>query len=41
MSTTTDLPGSVGAEYAQADEHRPLAGYAAVSLAYSGAEQRS
>ena len=36
MSTTTeqdrtDLPGTLGAEYAAADEHRPLGGYAVLA----------
>jgi Protein of unknown function (DUF1360) len=34
VSTTTDLPGRTGADYAQHDEHRPLAGYAALSAAF-------
>jgi hypothetical protein len=29
--TATDLPGTAGEEYAAAAEHRPLAGYAALS----------
>jgi Protein of unknown function (DUF1360) len=29
--TATDLPGTAGEEYAEAAEHRPLAGYAALS----------
>jgi Protein of unknown function (DUF1360) len=29
--TATDLPGTIGEDYAQAAEHRPLGGYAALS----------
>ena len=29
--TSTDLPGTTGEDYAEAAEHRPLAGYAALS----------
>jgi hypothetical protein len=31
--TATDLPGTVGEDYAEAAEHRPLGGYAALSAA--------
>src|SRR5215212_4184467 len=34
MSTTTDLPGELGAGYAQEEDHRPLAGYAAISAIF-------
>ena len=39
MSTTspkdrTDLPGALGADYAADDEHRPLAGYAALTAVF-------
>lgn len=42
MTTTrpqdrTDLPGAVGAEYAAEDEHRPLAGYAALTSVFGAA----
>src|SRR3954451_18178742 len=30
----TDLPGAAGADYARADEHRPLGGYAVLSGAF-------
>jgi Protein of unknown function (DUF1360) len=30
-TSTTDLPGTLGAEYAGGDEHRPLAGYAVLT----------
>jgi hypothetical protein len=33
----TDLPGPLGAEYARDAEHRPLAGYAAISGAFAAA----
>jgi hypothetical protein len=33
----TDLPGTLGADYAQADGHRPLAGYAVLSGAFGAA----
>src|SRR3954447_774152 len=33
-SAATDLPGTAGAEYAKEAEHRPLAGYAALSVAF-------
>ena len=33
----TDLPGSLGAEYARDDEHRPLAGYAVLSGGFAAA----
>ena len=33
----TDLPGTLGADYAQADQHRPLAGYAVLSGAFGAA----
>jgi hypothetical protein len=33
----TDLPGSLGADYAHDDEHRPLAGYAVLSGAFAAA----
>jgi uncharacterized protein DUF1360 len=35
--TATDLPGTAGEEYAEAAEHRPLAGYAALSGALAAA----
>jgi uncharacterized protein DUF1360 len=35
--TATDLPGTVGEDYAQAAEHRPLGGYAALSAALTAA----
>jgi len=34
VSTATDLPGELGADYAPADEHRPLAGYSAISAGF-------
>jgi hypothetical protein len=34
MSTSTDLPGGLGADYAQRDEHRPVAAYSALSAAF-------
>jgi hypothetical protein len=39
MSTTsprdrTDLPGALGADYAAGDDHRPLAGYAALTAVF-------
>jgi len=38
MSTTqTDLPGGLGAEYAAADDYRPLGGYAALTAAFGTA----
>jgi hypothetical protein len=41
VSTTTDLPGTTGEDYAQDAEHRPLGGYAALSgtlaAAFAGA----
>jgi hypothetical protein len=37
MTTATDLPGTLGAEYAAEDEHRPLAGYAILSGAFAAA----
>jgi hypothetical protein len=33
----TDLPGALGADYARDAEHRPLAGYAAISGAFAAA----
>jgi hypothetical protein len=33
----TDLPGTAGAEYARADEHRPLGGYAVLTVAFGAA----
>jgi uncharacterized protein DUF1360 len=33
----TDLSGTLGADYARADEHRPLAGYAILSGAFAAA----
>jgi hypothetical protein len=35
--TATDLPGTAGEEYAAAAEHRPLAGYAALSATLAAA----
>jgi hypothetical protein len=35
--TSTDLPGGVGEDYAQADEHRPLGGYVALTGAFAAA----
>jgi hypothetical protein len=35
--SSTDLPGSAGEDYAEAAEHRPLAGYAVLSAALAGA----
>src|SRR3954468_3053112 len=38
MSTTTDLPGSLGATYvADPEEHRPLGGYAVLTAAFAAA----
>ena len=38
MSTTqTDLPGGLGAEYAAADEYRPLGGYAVLTATFGTA----
>jgi Protein of unknown function (DUF1360) len=39
MATTerTDHPGTLGADYAPAGEHRPLAGYAALTAAFGAA----
>src|SRR3954449_2525791 len=38
MSTTqTDLPGTLGADYAADDDHRPLAGYAVLTGAFGAA----
>jgi len=38
MATRTDLPGSLGAEYAAtADDHRPLGGYTILSGAFAAA----
>jgi hypothetical protein len=34
VASTTDLPGSLGADYAPDDDHRPLAGYSALSTAF-------
>jgi len=34
MATSTDLPGALGADYAQDDEHRPLAGYSALTTTF-------
>src|SRR3954470_7659284 len=33
-ATQTDLPGTLGAEYAAEDEHRPLAGYALLTSVF-------
>jgi len=33
-TTTTDLPGSLGADYAPPDEHRPLGGYTVLSTGF-------
>jgi Protein of unknown function (DUF1360) len=35
--TSTDLPGGAGEDYAHADEHRPLGGYAALTGAFAAA----
>jgi Protein of unknown function (DUF1360) len=35
--TATDLPGTIGEDYAQAAEHRPLGGYAALSATLTAA----
>src|SRR3954462_5095163 len=37
VTTTTDLPGTLGADYTREIEHRPLAGYAALSAVFAGA----
>jgi uncharacterized protein DUF1360 len=36
-SERTDLPGTAGAEYARADEHRPLGGYAVLTSVFGTA----
>jgi hypothetical protein len=34
VASTTDLPGSLGTDYAPDDDHRPLAGYTALSSTF-------
>jgi hypothetical protein len=37
VTTTTDLPGALGADYTRGIEHRPLAGYAVLSTVFAAA----
>src|SRR3954451_12341051 len=37
VTTTTDLPGTLGADYTRAIEYRPLASYAALSAVFAAA----